>query len=82
MNALQKLEELNATTGYWSDATEAKAAGWIDKYGEAVAELINAADLSRQYHRIAGGDGSAESYERLTNAVSALADPPTSKATP
>lgn len=76
MSALKQLEAINATAGSWSDETEAKAAGWVDKYGEAVAELINAADLSRKFHQINGGDGSAESYERLTNAVSVLADQP------
>lgn len=42
MTAQQQLAELNAIDGSWSDATEAKAAGWVDKNGNAVAELIAA----------------------------------------
>lgn len=37
MSAQKQLVELNATKGNWSDATEAKAAGWVDKHGPAIA---------------------------------------------
>lgn len=41
MTAQQQLAELNATTGNWSDATESIAAGWVDKHGSTVAELLD-----------------------------------------
>ena len=41
MTAQQQLAELNAVDGNWSDATEAKAAGWVDKHGSTVAELLD-----------------------------------------
>lgn len=40
MTAQQQLAELNAIDGSWSDATEAKAAGWVDRNGGDVARLL------------------------------------------